>query len=339
MPYNDVTYTPTVWQNEVTLIDGQKLNKIESALVNLEYAESLRFGTLRTSVLPLATTNPSDVFSISAIGAVQLSNTYTPGGVANINQTKYAATPYAVSQAYANSAAIDTKVPSARIARESVIAQGLKESVSIEFVGAQASSAKKYLQTSGDAISFDLAIKDDAHNHTIKSINAIASTQAKGFVKLAQDFDTIVISAHSDTVPTAKLFKDEIQKSNLAIKTEKDRIDLTISEVGNIKSLAPALDTTPLGIGVKSGKDAKTWVDSFKASGGKLETMETSISENSKAIGELKSSTGVILLKFNNYLTTADYIAAQEELISNYDKKIFDLEQRVLEIERFLGQK
>ncbi len=270
MAYIDKQYVPTVWENEVTLIDSVKMNKIEEALVNSEYAESLRFGTLRRSILPLASAQASDEVSTTLIGSVQLSNRYTPGGVAVDGQRTFAATPYAVSLAYANSAAIDTGTPAARIAKESVDAQRLKSAVTISFVGAQVSGNQLTFRNAGTAMEANLVITKDAHVHSTKSIEAQASTSAKGFVKLAQDFTGIAIDAHSDTVPTAKLFKDKVNELNQSIAAETTRINTANSKINNILTTSN-IDGTNLKKAVDNANSAKTWVDGFTAEGAQLD--------------------------------------------------------------------
>ncbi len=277
MTYIDKQYVPTVWENEVTLIDSIKMNKIESALSNFEYAESLRFGTLRRTVLPMASIQESDDLSVNLVGAVQLSNRHTPGGVAMESQKHFSATPYAVSQAYMNSAAIDLTTPSARIAKESVVAQKLKEAVSLSFVGGHVSGNQLDIETSGSALSANLVVIKDGHQHSTKSIEAQATSSTKGFVKLADDFVTIETSEHSDIVPTAKLFKDKVVETNQAITSESNRINTANSKINNILT-ATNIDGTSYKVAVDNANSAKLWVDNFTApSGGKLAEIEQGI--------------------------------------------------------------
>ncbi len=276
MAYIDKEYLPTVWENEITLIDSIKMNKIEEALANLQYAESLRFGTLRRSVLPMASFQESDALSTTLVGVVQLSNRHTPGGVAVAGQKTFAATPYAVSQAYANSAAIDMGTPAARIAKESVDAQRLKSAITVNFVGAQVSGNQLSIRNGGSAIDANLVVIKDAHIHSTKSIEAQASASARGFVRLSQDFTGIAVDVHSDTVPTAKLFKDEVNKVKQSIASEAERINVANTKINNLLTVNN-VDGTKFKQAVDNANNSKSWIDGFTADGGKLLSIESEI--------------------------------------------------------------
>lgn len=307
-------YEATVWRNDETLINQDRLNKIEEGIVQLQRGESIVVGTINSARLQIADSiSGATVATPVGLGAVQIYSgdiaAYPNLGEGNPNlHAGFCVSPKLLNDLYMNSAE-PINIDGKRIAKKSVTATQLEKNVKITLTGGVTSNTISFNQGKDLTNTLTVEVLGNMHTHNLDQlVDCNSTTSRPGLVQIISNYEDITSKTYEKNtikVPNVALFK-EVSANHENSINNLQRIDNSIlATIENIKSLTGAdIENTALKQVQTNTNALKTWHKTFTET--TLPKVQSDINTNTTSIANLKK-------------ITDDYIITKTEKISKID--------------------
>lgn len=227
-------YVPTIWRNEITPIDQDKMNNMEVQLVNSQKAENILTGVVNRDRLPLAES--------AKYGVVKLSDSINDGtGVSYV-----AATPKAIHTLKMNCAIVDSTSGNERVALKATTAVNLSKSVKVSLVGGVTGSVSF---SAGGEYNLSAIVVPGQHIHTYEQISSYANNVTPGIVYAYSSPDAIPAKLRSYDIPNVEYLRGVQTALKSEINTNKKSIDTNSTRISAIVNLDTAVNNSSTELG------------------------------------------------------------------------------------------
>lgn len=322
------TYTPTIWRNEVTPVDQDKMNNMENQLVNSQKGENILTGLINPERLPVATN--------SVRGATKLSDSISNGS--GISGT--AATPKAIYDLKMNCAIIDPKYGDSRVALKATTADKLQEDITINLTTGVTGTISF---NKGGTYSVKATVIPSEHIHTYEQISSYANNATPGLVYAFSSPADVPAQLRNYDIPNISYLRGVQTALRQEILTNTGNITTNKNKINSILSLASdvVLPTTSLGQWKASFDSVVDWKEndfvnfsnetkqSIQDTKGELVLVNKDLSVKGQQIQTLKETDATLLLQITK---NAEDIVALKKLSDSVTK----LETAILNIADYL---
>ena len=307
-------YEATVWRNDETLINQERLNKIEEGIVQLQRGESIVIGTINSARLQIADSiSGATVATPAGLGAVQVYSgdiaAYPNLGEGNPNlHAGFCVSPKLLNDLYKNSAE-PVNIDGKRIAKKAVTATQLEKNVKITLTGGVSSNTISFNQGKDLTNTLTVEVLGEMHTHNLDQlVNCNSTTTRPGLVQIVSNYEDITSKGYEKNtiqVPNAALFK-EVSANHENLISSLQRVSNSIlGSIENIKSLTGTeVENTALKQVQKNTNTLKSWHKTFTET--TLPKVQSDINTNTTSIASLKK-------------VSEDYITTKTEKISKID--------------------